>query len=213
MINESEKNHFFKTKGKMEKTAYIRFNLAERMDRYEKGSVIFSALLSVYLICSSVALFANGNLASSADGHAVTLIGIIASVSLLVVNLLDNAEGRALHAREMRESAQKILEIVSRMDCELVSSAPDSDNLKGFVGEYHSAIERQGQNHQAWDNELYETLEGMRRDGFFSRLWFYFWHKYLWSKRLLLDWWLYLLILGICAIGFYFLFLRAIGYS
>lgn len=108
VISEDEKNYFLRAKGKMEKTAYIRFNLAERLDRYEKGSVIFSALLSIYLICSSVALYADGDLASSPDGHAVTLIGIIASISLLVVNLLDSAEGRALRSKEMRETAQRI---------------------------------------------------------------------------------------------------------
>lgn len=97
------------------------------------------------------------------------------------------------------------------MDSELVSSPSNSRNLKESVGEYHRVIEQNGQNHQAWDNELYETLEAMRRGGIVSRSWFFLKHKKLWINRLLLDWWLYLSILGVCAIGFYLLYLRALS--
>lgn len=208
-ISEQESKYFYDIKRKMEKTAYIRLNLSERMAAYEKISITFSAVLTIYLICSSIALYADSELASSSEGHIVTLIGIIASISLLVVNLLDSAEGRPLRSFQMRETAQKILHLASSIDLELISPFPDGAHLRGFNEEYHSVIARHGQNHQVWDNDLYETKENLRGATGCAKCVFYLRHKKLWSIRLLSDWWLHAVILSISAFGFYFLADRA----
>lgn len=211
VISEEQEKHFSKLKCKMEKTAYIRFNLAERITRDERLSVLFSSVLTIYLICSSVALFASQNLSSSTLGQTVSLISIAASVSLLVVNLFDSAEQRTLCAREMRGSAQRLLSIASSIDIELKSATPDLTALKKSAMEYHDAIDRFGRNHQSWDNDLYEALEGMRHGTFWDWCLNFAKHKKLWAIRFISDWWLHLIILGICSSGFYLLCLHALS--
>ncbi len=212
MINEEEKKYFSEFKGKMEKTAYIRLNLSERMERDDRISIVFSSILSIYLVSSSVALFAYDGLASSKEGHAVTLIGIIVSISLLVANLLDGLQGRALKAKEMRDAGQTILKLATSIDLELVSSSPNVERVREAIKEYHKIIDYHGQNHQVWDNQLYEATEGMKRKGFWSKVNYYIQHKKLWLIRILSDWWLHAAILAFCLIGFFLLISQAISF-
>lgn len=201
-ISEKQRDFFAKQQQKINKTAYIRFNVAEKLTKSEKLSTAFSAMLTVYLICSSIVLFADGGFSSTLEGRAVSLIGIISSISLLVVNLMDGAMGRPLIANAMHQNAQSILKLSSLIEVELRSDQPDSELLKEHLVKYHDSLERVGTNHDSWDNRYYEILEGVQSPSKYLSLLSWVNFQKLRSVNFVVGWWFHLIIFAICFLGF-----------
>jgi hypothetical protein len=204
---------FFKNKKrKIEKTAFIRFNVAEGLRVSERRSIALSAILTIYLICSSVALFADGNLSSTSSGYAVSFIGIVSSISLLVVNLLDNAKGRPVMAAEMLRSGQRIMRVSSLIELELEDTDPNYELLKGYLAEYLDALDQSGLNHDSSDHEYYEKVEKLRASSSWQSIgpWIDLQKFNFFSFAS--SWWLHTAILTICMFGFFLLAQNAIHY-
>jgi hypothetical protein len=211
-INDEQRNFFFDKKRKMEKTAYIRFNLSEKLISVERLSAIFSAVLTVFLICSSIALFSDGEFSKTVPGRAVSFIAIVTSVALLVVNLMDGAKGRPLAAAKMLKSGQGVLAIATSIEIELNSDDPNAETLKDHLEKYHELLDGLEVNHESSDNEFFERVEKLKS-------------KYSWAvvipwiglqKLRLLNfvtsWWAYIAMFGICGFGFLLLFQRAASF-
>lgn len=209
-ISKKEESHFLNEKRKIEKTAYIRFDLSERISSDERFSVIFSSTLTIYLICASIALYADNGLAASTDGKAVTVSGIIASVSLLVTNLLDHSERRALRSRDMMSSAQGLLRIASQIGVEIDAENPDPIELRRLLAQYHDAIGGISENHSVWDNTVYETLESMRSSAWCKIPFLLIKYYLLKLQRFLSVWFLHIAVLSICGFSFCLLVSRVI---
>lgn len=210
-ISEEQRYFFVGKQRKVEKTAYIRFNVAEKLANDERVSMVFSAGLTTYLICSSILLFADGSFSSTLNGRAVSLVGILASISLLVANFIDGTKGRSLKADIMLRNAQSILKISSVMDLELRSDDPSYDRLSEQLVRYQDALGEAGINHDAWDNAYFEAAQGATSASLGVR--FCSWVKFLklrWLK-LVFDWWFHFGVILICLAGFVLLAQHAIS--
>ncbi|SEJ52136.1 hypothetical protein SAMN05421762_1183 [Pseudooceanicola nitratireducens] len=209
---EIDLEYYERLVGKIEKTAYIRFNLSERLEAEEKASMAFSSVLTIFLVCASIGLYADSSFADTVEGHAVSLISIVASISLLVVNLLDYSKGRSVLARDMQVHAQRLLRISGNMRAEIQSVKPEEEVLRASLTAFHDCIEGFGQNHSAWDNKLFEAIEAKRNEKISIWVPGWFSHKFLWVSRLAIGWWFHTVIFVVCAIGFYLLACRAASF-
>ena len=109
----------------MYKTRGCRFAAASALEIKERWSVGTVAFLSAYLVSWSVILVSYPEVFNSKHAAFYTAISAIASISLLVISLMDYAFGRSVQAEKVHQNALSIPICMRELERELASKSPD----------------------------------------------------------------------------------------
>lgn len=135
----------------MHSTRGARFTAASSLGLRERWSVATTAFLSVFILAWSVFLIAQPQ---SFDAQATRFfagLSIVASVSVLVLSLLDYAYGRAVRAEKLQENALQISILMRRLERELCSSTPDLNVMREIADRYENDLAHTQVNHSPAD--------------------------------------------------------------
>lgn len=150
-----ERGYYEHLVGIMLTTRGVRFAVAESEQRKEMFSISTIAMLSVYLAGWSLTASFFPDFLTSFQTRALSLISVVASVSLLVISLFDFAAGRSVYAEKMLQNAFSITEILREAERELAKETPDFSKLSRIASDYEAKISGVGVNHTSKDYRLW----------------------------------------------------------
>tara|TARA_Y100000815_G_scaffold270541_1_gene295400 strand:+ start:643 stop:1278 length:636 start_codon:yes stop_codon:yes gene_type:complete len=165
--NSEERDYYQHLLGIMLATRGVRFAVAESERKKEKFSIATISILSVYLAGWSLAASLFPDVLTALQIRALSLVSVVASVSLLLISLFDFAAGRSVYAEKMLQNAFSITEIMRATERELAKDAPDFDLLSKLASEYEARVSGVGVNHTSRDYKLW-LLQRRKSDRFFQ---------------------------------------------
>tara|TARA_R110000737_G_scaffold127218_3_gene159742 strand:+ start:2039 stop:2668 length:630 start_codon:yes stop_codon:yes gene_type:complete len=151
-----ERSYYTHLVGIMLQTRGVRFSVAESEQKKEKFSIATIALLSVYLAGWSLTASLFPEIFSSLQARAISLISVVASVSLLVMSLFDFAAGRSVYAEKMLQNAFSITGILREAERELAKAQPNYANISKLAAQYEASVHGVGVNHTSEDYKLWK---------------------------------------------------------
>jgi hypothetical protein len=154
----------------MLKTRGARFTAASSLIVRERWSVATTSFLSVFMLAWSVFLVAEPEIFSPDQVRFLGALSIVASVSVLVLTLLDLAYGRTVHAEKLQQNALKISVLMRRLERELCAPSPDIKIMDKIAEEYEIAIAETQVNHSTADYKKWQ-LESEKPKAIPARVW------------------------------------------
>ena len=168
----------------MYKTRGCRFAAASALEIKERWSVGTVAFLSAYLVSWSVILVSYPEVFNSKHAAFYTAISAIASISLLVISLMDYAFGRSVQAEKLHQNALSISICMRELERELASKSPDVAAMQKIAIEYERHISATQVNHTSMDFTRW-TYNSAKAHGFVTIVWYPI-------RRILFNIWFYL---------------------
>lgn len=137
------------------KTAYIRFDLAERLGVINYLNLVVSIMLTVYLSGWGIFIaFFPGSL-NNDEANIISYVSVMATIALMCLTILDYTADRAVKARAFLQCANKILKVADDLDYRLiVDSKPEE--VKLIIDSYNSILADSEWNHSSEDHALFE---------------------------------------------------------
>lgn len=150
-MSASEIDYYRHLSTVMYKTRGSRFTAASSLAVRERWSIATTAALSIFVLSWSVVLVSKPEAFSPGTVRFFGGLSIIASISILVLSLLDYAFGRALRAEKLQQNALRISLQMRELERELCRKRPDLDRMRKLAGEYEIAVAETGINHAPSD--------------------------------------------------------------
>lgn len=151
--------------GIMLKTRGARFIAASTLETKERFSVGTMAFLSTYLMAVAVWQIAIPGLFDDKTTQIYGAISVVASVSLLVLTLLDFAYGRSVKSEKLHQNAIKISMLMRQLERELQKPSPDVLNMQNLAAEYEKEIAETQINHTEADYQKHLLQRADRSTG------------------------------------------------
>jgi hypothetical protein len=185
--SEALDNRLWKTKG-------ARFNAVRRLNNKYQFSITSISILSVYGIAIPIVQSIPSSSKCPGVNNLYTAISTILSVFTLVLSLLEGSKNYQVRAERLYDNAVKISGLSRELEylrkCE--SAKPDlQEKLLEISRKYEAIIEDCPENHSSEDYKLFE----IQNRKYFSKGWLPV--VYIRLKLILIDYWLYLFVLGI----------------
>ncbi|WP_339109914.1 SLATT domain-containing protein [Thioclava sp. GXIMD4216] len=190
-MNSNEVDEFYRKKvASIRKTAYIRFDVAERLQAINYISLVASLILTTYLSAWAIFTVFFPNVLSSRESEFVSYIAVMATISLMLLTVLDYVADRSVKAQTFLRCGNALLQVADELEHAILSKEHASQ-LKIIVGKYHSILNESSLNHTSEDNDLYDQKSNLRKAGCFSRYpmrLFFIWSVVLYyAKRISLQ--------------------------
>ncbi|WYL97137.2 MAG: SLATT domain-containing protein [Gloeotrichia echinulata IR180] len=183
----------------MWKTKGSRFNAARRLNNKYQFSLSSISILSIYGIAIPLIQGIVKNPQCQKINDIYNAISLILSVFTLVISLLEGAKNYQIRAEKLYHNAVKISGLERELEYLMISQSGDADFLHklGNVSDrYEALIKECPENHSAEDYTLFMAQN--RKDFDISRLT----ELYIRIKLVVMDYWLYIFVLGIPPILF-----------
>lgn len=145
---------FVKKAEAIKKTAYIRFDCAERLASQEKLRLFVSTVLAIFLVTWSISQLAFPDCIADAQEGFLNFLSIISSISLLALGLVDYSSNRGLHSHIMLQNAQHLLRLGERLERLARSPEASHGEMNELCELYHDSLASAGINHHSADNKL-----------------------------------------------------------
>lgn len=134
---------------KMWKTKGSRFNAHARLRARHWASVIATSILPMYLIALSLCQLTFTEALSATESKILSIGGVIVSIFLIIITLVENARNYLGDAEKMHQSALAISELYNRFQALTVDEA-NIQRLK-FNNEYSDALKENPVDHKDID--------------------------------------------------------------
>jgi hypothetical protein len=170
--------------GIMYKTRGCRFGAASALEIKQRWSVGTVAFLSTYVLSWSIILVSYPDAFTSKHANFYTALSAIASISLLVISLMDYAFGRSVQAEKLNQNALSISLCMRELERQLASKAPDVGIMERIAIEYERHISETQVNHTSMDFIRW-NYGAAKPAGYLGRLWYPL-------RRALFNIWFYL---------------------
>jgi len=143
------------------KTAYIRFDLAERLQVINFVNLIVSVLLTVYLSGWAIFVAFFPRALISPEKEIVSYVSVMATIALMCLTILDYMADRSVKARAFLQCGNRILKISDDLDFAVAEGLPLA-KIKDIVGSYNEVLTGSEWNHSSEDYALYEKNQRSR---------------------------------------------------
>jgi hypothetical protein len=181
------------------KTKGSRFNAARRLNNKYQFSLSSISILSIYGIAIPLLQGIVKNPQCKELNDIYNVISLILSVFTLVISLLEGAKNYQLRAEKLHKNAVELSELQRKLEYVMVSQLGDAD-FRQKVGDisvkYEELIKECPENHEPEDYDLFRAQN--TKDFKMS------WQTglYIRIKLIIIDYWLYVFVLGIPPILF-----------
>ncbi|WP_244735527.1 SLATT domain-containing protein [Mesorhizobium sp. 113-3-9] len=139
----------------MLQTRGVRFTASETERKKDLHSIITIAFLSIYLTGWAFVSALYPEAFNAFDLRVLSIVSVMASISLLVISLFDYAAGRAVQSEKLLQNALMISPLAREMERQLVSPNPNVKRLGDIASEYEHLIANTGVNHTSADYRLW----------------------------------------------------------
>lgn len=184
---------------RMWKTKGSRFNAARRLNNKYQFSLSSISILSIYGIAIPLIQGIVKNSTCQEINDIYNAISLILSVFTLVISLVEGAKNYQIRAEKLYNNAVKISSLQRELEYLIVSKLNDPDfihKLGEISARYEELIEECPENHEPEDYTLFMVQN--RKDFNISLIT----ELYIRIKLVVLDYWLYIFVLGIPPILF-----------
>lgn len=149
----------FKSKTeRFRKTAYIRFDLSERLQVVNYINLVVSILLTVYLSGWAIFVAFFPDVLTSHERNVISYVSVMATIALMCLTLLDYTADRSVKSRAFLQCGNKVIKIADDLDFALEERRPLSE-IKDLVHSYNRVLAESEWNHSGEDNALYEKKQ------------------------------------------------------
>lgn len=181
------------------KTKGSRFNAARRLNKKYQFSLNSISILSIYGIAIPIfqSIVKNPNCQEINDIY--NAISLILSVFTLVISLLEGAKNYQIRAEKLHKNPVELSKLQRELEYVMVSQLADADfrqKVGDISGKYEELIKECPENHEPEDYDLFRAQN--RKD--FKMSWLD--GLYIRMKLIVIDYWLYIFVLGIPPILF-----------
>ena len=135
----------------MYKTRGCRFGAAGALRVKERLSVGTIAFLAVYVLSWLIISLSYPEIFTVSHARFFNAVSAIASVSVLVLSLMDFALGRGVQAEKLHQSALFISRLMRDLERQLASPEPDVEKMRGIATDYERQIAETQISHSASD--------------------------------------------------------------
>jgi hypothetical protein len=184
---------------KIWKTKGSRFNAARRLNNKYQFSLSSISILSIYGIAIPIIQGIVKNQQCQEINDIYNAISLILSVFTLVISLLEGAKNYQLRAEKLHKNAVELSKLQRDLEYLMVSQLGDAE-FRQKVGDisvnYEELIKECPENHEPEDYALFKAQN--RKDFKMSLLT----GLYIRIKLIVIDYWLYIFVLGIPPILF-----------
>ncbi len=181
------------------KTKGSRFNAARRLNNKYQSSLSSISILSLYGIAIPILQGIVKNPQCLEINDIYNAISLILSVFTLVISLLEGAKNYQLRAEKLHKNAVELSKLQRDLEYLMVSQLGDAE-FRQKVGDisvnYEELIKECPENHEPEDYALFKAQN--RKDFKMSLLT----GLYIRIKLIVIDYWLYIFVLGIPPILF-----------
>jgi hypothetical protein len=167
----------------MYQTRGCRFGAASALWAKERISIGTIGFLAVYLLSWSIISLSYPDIFEVSHARFFNAISAIASVSLLVLSLMDFAFARGVRAEKLQQSALSISRLVRELERQLASAEPDVGLMRSTAAEYERQLAETQINHTS--NDLRRWIYGKAES---DKLWI---QLLFWIRRHAFDLWFY----------------------
>jgi SMODS and SLOG-associating 2TM effector domain family 5 len=157
--------------GIMYKTRGCRFGAASALEIKERWSVGAVAFLSAYVLSWSIVLLSYSEAFSSKHASFYTALSAIASISLLVISLMDYAFGRSVQAEKLHQNALEISACMRELERQLAAETPDVGVMERIATDYERHISETQINHTTKDFIRW-NYSSAKPKGYVAGLWY-----------------------------------------
>ncbi|WP_342774392.1 SLATT domain-containing protein [Paracoccus gahaiensis] len=166
-MSPDEAEYYKSRSRKMKVTAYVRFDLSERLSNIEYINLIISVLMTVYLTGWVIFVQFYPSALSDEQKTLLSFTSVMASITLLCMTILDHASARSVRANTFLESADSALRLADELD--LACLTGDRTLATSLIASYSTSLRAAKVNHSSEDYQLYVDKENSRNQKFFSK--------------------------------------------
>lgn len=150
------------------KTAYIRFDLSERLQIINYINLVTSLLLTTYLAGWAIFIAFFPESLSASDRNIVSYIAVMATIALMLLTALDYVADRSLKAKIFLDSGNDLLQIADDLEY-AVNQGNQDHSLKVLIDNYNSHLKECPLNHSAEDYKFYMLKQERRASKGFKK--------------------------------------------
>lgn len=151
-------NVYYKKIKTIRKTAYIRFDLSERLISLGYINLILSIILTVYLSGWTVFFRFFPGLIDEKFENLISFISVMSTITLLCLMILDYMADRSLKAKMFLDNAKDLTKIADDLEHETIQNGTIG-NIKPIIDEYNKCIKIFPMNHSSEDNDIYHAKQ------------------------------------------------------
>ena len=115
-ISPEESSFYIGKIKKMKTTAYVRFDLSERLANVEYINIIVSILMTMYLSGWAIFVKFYPDMLSSWQQNTLSFMSVMASITLLCMTILDHASSRSVKSKLFLDSGNRILNLADELE-------------------------------------------------------------------------------------------------
>lgn len=171
----------------MKKTAYIRLDLAERLQFINYINLIITVILSMYLAGWAMFVAFFPDVLTENDASVISYVGVVATFSISMLTILDFMADRSVKSKFFLDSGNKILKKSDDLEFSIRNNLGNF-HAKSILDSYHEILKDSSLNHGSEDNDLYLAKSNMKNKKCLFNYLFYV-VKYFWYiiKRIFLQ--------------------------
>ncbi|HEY9800483.1 MAG TPA: SLATT domain-containing protein [Leptolyngbyaceae cyanobacterium] len=198
-VNNDPNTYAASLSSRMWKTKGSRFNAARRLNNKYQFSLFSISVVSIYGIAIPLIQGIVKNSRCQEINDIYNAISLLLSVFTLVISLLEGARNYQLKAEKLYNNAVKISSLERELEYLIISKLNDADfvqKLGDISSRYEKLIQDCPENHESEDYTLFRLQN--RKEFSISIIT----EIYTRIKLIVLDYWLYIFVLGIPPILF-----------